>query len=190
MVCLATVRAPSGPVSMVGDSCAGRRISGSTRLPQHSSRCNEQRCSETEVNLPHPLPSSPWSHRPSMKRTIAVVQARQSGLVVGFVPTMGALHAGHLSLIAEARRQCDYVVVSVFVNPTSLTKAKGPPTVPAHASTGCGRHVGRWCRSCFCTDQRRDLPGRLFDVRHRAGNCQRSRGRSSPGHFDGWPRSS
>jgi pantoate--beta-alanine ligase len=49
-----------------------------------------------------------------------VETARRAGLTIGCVPTMGALHAGHISLVEAARSETDFVVVTVFVNPTQF----------------------------------------------------------------------
>ncbi|MDE6756905.1 MAG: pantoate--beta-alanine ligase, partial [Muribaculaceae bacterium] len=66
-------------------------------------------------------------------------RAREEGKTIGLVPTMGALHAGHVSLIDRVRKENDVVVVSVFVNPTQFNNPADLSTYPRTEEADCAK---------------------------------------------------
>ncbi|MFO0972182.1 MAG: pantoate--beta-alanine ligase [Phycisphaerae bacterium] len=115
----------------------------------------------------------------------AVAAARKAGRRIGFVPTMGGLHRGHASLIQRAREAGDWVVVSIFVNPTQFGPGEDFSAYPRAAAADAllAREAGCDLLLCPSTaeiyppgDQTRVVPGALAD-----GLC----GPFRPGHFVG-----
>ncbi|MFR9619672.1 MAG: pantoate--beta-alanine ligase [Rikenellaceae bacterium] len=108
-----------------------------------------------------------------------------SGSVVGFVPTMGALHAGHIALVDRARRECDVVVVSIFVNPTQFNDANDLKHYPRTLEADCKLLEAAGVDVVFAPSVEEIYPqqdDRVFDL---AGVDKPMEGASRPGHFNG-----
>lgn len=117
--------------------------------------------------------------------TAAIDSAKAAGHRVGFVPTMGALHEGHLSLVDVARTKADFIVISVFVNPKQFGANedfdKYPRTLEQDATLLKGKDVDVLFAPSVdeiyppegVREQRAGVVGSTFE------------GASRPGHFDG-----
>ena len=115
----------------------------------------------------------------------AVREAKADGKRVGLVPTMGALHEAHLSLIDAAKARCDFVVVSIFVNPTQFAPTEDLATYPRPLEADLAACRRRGVAMAFTPDVETMYPGdRVTEVTvGRLGEvlC----GRSRPTHFAG-----
>jgi pantoate--beta-alanine ligase len=116
---------------------------------------------------------------------VAVSNARQHGKSVSFVPTMGALHDGHISLVDIALEQSDFVVVSIFVNPLQFGAdedfEKYPRTLQADAEklSAAGVDV------LFAPDVDDVYPNGNQVTQHAGPIGETFEGAARPGHFDG-----
>jgi pantoate--beta-alanine ligase len=110
---------------------------------------------------------------------------REENRIVGLIPTMGALHEGHLSLIKQARQQCSSVVASIFVNPTQFGPsedfAKYPRTLPS--DTEKLENAGVQC--LFLPEATEIYPQNYSTYVNVEGLSERLEGRLRPGHFRG-----
>jgi len=123
-------------------------------------------------------------HDPDHMRAL-VDEARAAGQRVGFVPTMGALHAGHASLVTQAVHECDLVVVSIFVNPTQFGPQEDfvryPRTLAADTAL-LAAHGVRWIYAPEVSDVYPPGDATRIIV---GGPAMRFEGERRPGHFDG-----
>jgi pantoate--beta-alanine ligase len=114
--------------------------------------------------------------------------ARACGRRVGLVPTMGALHGGHLSLIARARAECDVVVVSIFVNPLQFGDPEDIEHYPRTLERDLSECAAAGADVVFVPAVREmypswpEPPATTVSV---SGVSDRWEGASRPGHFDG-----
>ncbi len=111
--------------------------------------------------------------------------AKQQNLTIGFVPTMGALHQGHLSLVDAAGKQCDVVIVSIFVNPTQFNNPNDLKTYPRTLDKDAELLSKTPCNLIFAPTVSEVYPEedtRVFDF----GMLDKvMEGKHRPGHFNG-----
>ena len=110
---------------------------------------------------------------------------RRENKTIGFVPTMGALHEGHLRLVEEARQMCDIVIVSIFVNPTQFNDQKDlqkyPRDLPADAALLTEYQVDY----IFAPDEAEIYPEGFSTFVFVENLTETLEGAARPGHFRG-----
>ncbi len=116
----------------------------------------------------------------------ALAPARLQELRIGLVPTMGALHEGHLSLIERARRDCDVVVVSLFVNPAQFNERGDLDGYPRDEQRDAELAASRGADVLFAPPVEEVYPDGFASAVEVLGVTERLEGQArGPGHFRG-----
>jgi pantoate--beta-alanine ligase len=114
-----------------------------------------------------------------------VEEQRKQGKSTGFVPTMGALHEGHLSLLEASKKECDSSICSIFVNPTQFNDKNDLARYPRMPEKDCKMLEENGCDIVFMPGEKEIYPQpdtRQFDF----GNLDKVlEGAHRPGHFNG-----
>ena len=118
-----------------------------------------------------------------MKETVR--QARAENHVIGFIPTMGALHEGHLSLIRRARADCSRVYASVFLNPTQFGPNEDLSRYPKTFESDVEKLTAAGVEVLFAPEINEIYPPGFRTYVNVEGLSERLEGRSRPGHFRG-----
>jgi pantoate--beta-alanine ligase len=123
-------------------------------------------------------------------RTVAEVRAhvgaaRRAGRSIGLVPTMGAFHEGHLSLMRAARSQCDEVVVWLFVNPAQFNEAADLAAYPRDEAADAEMAEAEGVDLLFAPGLEEVYPGGFSTTVTVAGLGDTLEGAHRPGHFAG-----
>ncbi len=117
--------------------------------------------------------------------TAWVKQQKSEGRSIGFVPTMGALHQGHLALVEQAQRDNDHTVCSIFVNPIQFNKPEDLEKYPRTLNADLEKLVGISCDAVFYPDEKEMYPGPETKVYDFGQLDKVMEGRYRQGHFNG-----
>src|SRR5271165_4361732 len=112
-------------------------------------------------------------------------QARTESCIIGLVPTMGALHAGHLSLVARARQDCEPVFASIFVNPKQFGPKEDLAKYPRMLEKDSQQLAVAGVRGLFLPEAAEMYPSGFSTYVNVEGLSDRLEGRTRPGHFRG-----
>ena len=123
-------------------------------------------------------------HTPAELQRIAG-EASMSGKIVGVVPTMGALHEGHLSLVRRARDECDLVIVTVFVNPTQFGPSEDLDKYPRSLEQDVTLSDAAGADLVFAPSAADMYPAEFQNYVETGPLAERLCGASRPGHFRG-----
>jgi pantoate--beta-alanine ligase len=115
----------------------------------------------------------------------ACTRIRQAGKTLGLVPTMGALHEGHLSLVRAAQASCEAVAVSIFVNPTQFGPKEDFGSYPRTLEEDCRTLEAAGVDLVFTPSIEEMYPSGASTFVEVAGLSDRLDGVSRPGHFRG-----
>jgi pantoate--beta-alanine ligase len=115
----------------------------------------------------------------------AVAETKKRGSSVGLVPTMGALHAGHISLIRAARLETDFVVLSIFVNPTQFGPQEDLSGYPRPLAQDLAVCAGEQVDLVFHPDDSAMYPAGFCTYVEVQGLQDVLCGKNRPGHFRG-----
>lgn len=122
--------------------------------------------------------------RSSEELARAVAELRQSG-TLALVPTMGALHAGHIALIDEAKRRAERVVATIFVNPTQFNDKDDLARYPRQEPEDVAKLKAAGCDLLWAPSVDDIYPAGFATSVHVSGISDRWEGEHRPGHFDG-----
>jgi pantoate--beta-alanine ligase len=110
---------------------------------------------------------------------------RRENKTIGFVPTMGALHEGHLRLVSEARQMCDVVIVSIFVNPTQFNEQKDFDKYPRDLTADAAMLTEYQVDYVFAPEADEIYPDGFSTFVYVENLTDTMEGASRPGHFRG-----